>query len=105
MEGEILAAVAEALPQGSNLLVSSSMPIRDLDAFAEPGTKTLHVFGNRGASGIDGLVSTTLGIAASADGAVPTVGVLGDLAFMHDMNGLLALKDLESEGHFRCREQ
>jgi 2-succinyl-5-enolpyruvyl-6-hydroxy-3-cyclohexene-1-carboxylate synthase len=100
LEGEILAVVAETLPRGANLLVSSSMPIRDLDAFARPGTESLKVFGNRGASGIDGLVSTTLGIAADADGAVPTVGVLGDLAFMHDMNGLLALKDLNFHAVF-----
>jgi 2-succinyl-5-enolpyruvyl-6-hydroxy-3-cyclohexene-1-carboxylate synthase len=94
LEGEILAAVAETLPEEANLVVASSMPIRDLDAFGSPGSTTLNVYGNRGASGIDGLVSTTVGVAAAADGAVPTIGVLGDLAFIHDTNGLLALKDL-----------
>jgi 2-succinyl-5-enolpyruvyl-6-hydroxy-3-cyclohexene-1-carboxylate synthase len=98
LEGEILSAVADALPAGANLLVASSMPIRDLDAFGMPHSTTLNVFGNRGASGIDGLVSTTLGIAAASEGVDesprPTVGVLGDLAFFHDMNGLLALKSL-----------
>jgi len=113
LEGEILAAVAEGLPEGANLMVASSMPIRDLDAFAFPAPKALQVFGNRGTSGIDGLVSTTLGIAAAAESgrsphgtgtgtgtgtgpARATVGVLGDLAFFHDMNGLLALKSLNS---------
>ncbi len=113
LEGEILAAVAEGLPEGANLMVASSMPIRDLDAFAFPSPKALQVFGNRGASGIDGLVSTTLGIASASESGPsphgtgtgagagteptrPTVGVLGDLAFFHDMNGLLALKSLRS---------
>ena len=108
LEGEILAAVAAGLPEGANLMVASSMPIRDLDAFCFPGPKSLRVFGNRGTSGIDGLVSTTLGIAVasesrySPDGpsrevgpARPTVGVLGDLAFLHDMNGLLALRSVK----------
>jgi 2-succinyl-5-enolpyruvyl-6-hydroxy-3-cyclohexene-1-carboxylate synthase len=97
LEGEILAAVVETLPEGANLLVASSMPIRDLDAFVVPGQRVLNLFGNRGASGIDGLVSTTLGIAVGAGSmgeAAPTVGVLGDLAFYHDMNGLLALRSL-----------
>ena len=90
LEGEVLARVVEALPQGANLLVGNSMPIRELDAFAHPQPKPLNVFGNRGTSGIDGLVSTTLGIGAVSQGV--TVGVLGDLAFFHDMNGLLTLK-------------
>ncbi len=93
MEGQILACVANALPEGANLVVASSMPIRDLDAFAPPSQKTLQVFGNRGVSGIDGLVSTTLGVGLGQADRL-TVGVLGDLAFLHDMNGLLAMRTL-----------
>ncbi|MGW8264780.1 MAG: 2-succinyl-5-enolpyruvyl-6-hydroxy-3-cyclohexene-1-carboxylic-acid synthase [Longimicrobiales bacterium] len=111
LEGQILASVVEALPDGANLVVSSSMPVRDLDAFCPPRSRRLNVYGNRGTSGIDGLISTTLGVAlagqpdvgagtgsagprAPEPRSVPTVGVLGDLAFYHDMNGLLALKAL-----------
>jgi len=95
MEGEILAAVTAAAPERSTLFVASSMPIRDLDAFGFPSPKQLRVLGNRGTSGIDGLVSTTLGIAFGTT-AAPTIGVLGDLAFFHDLNGLLVGRSLNS---------
>ncbi len=106
LEGEILAAIVDGIPGHSNLLVASSMPIRDLDAFGFPRSKELRVFGNRGVSGIDGLVSTTAGIAIGSNSevptgsgprrapAAPTVGVLGDLALLHDMNGLQVLSSI-----------
>lgn len=86
-EGEILAAVAAAIPAGAALFVSSSMPVRDLDAFAAPREEPMTVLGNRGASGIDGIVSTAFGVAAATPS--PTVCVLGDVALLHDQNGLL----------------
>lgn len=98
LEGEILAALAERLPEETGLLVGNSMSIRDLDAFGLPRTRLLKVLANRGTSGIDGLVSTTLGVAAVSPG--PVVGVLGDLAFLHDMNGLLAMKRAEITAGF-----
>ena len=63
------------------------MPIRDLDAFGHPRDESARVFANRGASGIDGVVSTAFGIASQVEG--PTVCVIGDVAFFHDQNGLL----------------
>ena len=86
-EGDVLATVAEVLPKGGNLFVSSSMPVRDLDAFGLPRQERIMVFGNRGASGIDGIVSSAFGVAAARP--APTVCVLGDIALFHDQNGLL----------------
>jgi 2-succinyl-5-enolpyruvyl-6-hydroxy-3-cyclohexene-1-carboxylate synthase len=86
-EGDVLATVSAAMPKGANLFVSSSMPVRDLDAFGVPRNEIVRVFANRGASGIDGIVSTAFGVAAATSG--PTVCVIGDVAFFHDQNGLL----------------
>ena len=93
-EGDVLAAVVAGVPEGTILFVSNSMPVRDLDAFGGGG-KPLRVYGNRGASGIDGIVSTVAGITAAGDGPSPIVAVVGDVAFYHDMNGLLAVAKFE----------
>jgi 2-succinyl-5-enolpyruvyl-6-hydroxy-3-cyclohexene-1-carboxylate synthase len=86
-EGHVLAGVARTVPAGGTLFVSSSMPVRDLDAFGAPREEPLRVHGNRGASGIDGVVSTAFGVSATTAG--PVVCVLGDVALFHDQNGLL----------------
>jgi len=86
-EGDVLADVAASVPTGASVFVSSSMPIRDLDAYASCRDDVVHVFGNRGASGIDGIVSTAFGVASASAG--PTVCALGDIALFHDLNGLL----------------
>lgn len=93
-EGRALADVVSALPDGSTLFVSSSMPVRDLDAFGTGDRRKIRVLANRGANGIDGVVSSALGAAAALreTSGGPLVLVIGDLAFYHDMNGLLAAK-------------
>jgi 2-succinyl-5-enolpyruvyl-6-hydroxy-3-cyclohexene-1-carboxylate synthase len=89
-EGKVFARLGDLLPDGATLYVGNSMPVRDLDTFFPATAARIRVLGNRGASGIDGTISSALGVAAGGDG--PVVLVLGDLAFYHDMNGLLAAK-------------
>ena len=88
-EGAVLAAVVADAPDPATVFVSNSMPVRDLDRFGRPREADLTVLGNRGASGIDGITSTALGAGSATDD--PLVLVTGDLAYYHDMNGLLAL--------------
>lgn len=89
-EGRVLRQLADLLPADASLYVGNSMPVRDMDTFFPTVPKRMRVFGNRGAAGIDGVTSSALGVAAVTD--EPTVLVLGDLSFYHDLNGLLAAK-------------
>jgi 2-succinyl-5-enolpyruvyl-6-hydroxy-3-cyclohexene-1-carboxylate synthase len=89
-EGSIFSLLAKMLPSKCNLFVSNSMPIRDLDAFFSNTYKETKIHANRGANGIDGVVSTALGVSASSEN--PTFLIIGDLSFFHDMNGLLAAR-------------
>ncbi len=79
--------VVSAIPSGGTLVVSSSMPVRDVEWFSAR-REGLTVLSNRGANGIDGVVSTAVGVALSG---VPTALLIGDVAFLHDTNGLLGL--------------
>ena len=88
-EGRVFPELLPLMPDDGLLVVGNSMPVRDLDTFYRGG-KGVRVLGNRGASGIDGLVSTALGAAAAWPG--PVALVVGDLSFYHDLNGLLAAK-------------
>ncbi|HVC81360.1 MAG TPA: 2-succinyl-5-enolpyruvyl-6-hydroxy-3-cyclohexene-1-carboxylic-acid synthase [Chloroflexota bacterium] len=89
-EGRVFSELSSLLPDGANLVVGNSMPVRDLDTFFPKGGAPARILGNRGANGIDGVVSTAFGVAAGTD--CPTVLVLGDISFYHDMNGLLAAR-------------
>jgi 2-succinyl-5-enolpyruvyl-6-hydroxy-3-cyclohexene-1-carboxylate synthase len=86
-EGRIARDVMNAIPDDSALVVASSMPVRDLETFASPRSG-VKVMANRGVNGIDGFVSTVLGVATS--GVWPTtVALVGDLCLLHDANGFL----------------
>jgi 2-succinyl-5-enolpyruvyl-6-hydroxy-3-cyclohexene-1-carboxylate synthase len=82
-----------ALPAGSQLFVSSSMPVRDVDAWAGRAAH-VRVLANRGVNGIDGVVSSALGAALASKG--PTAVLLGDLALLHDLGGLVAAARLSA---------
>ena len=89
-EGRILAGIEPELPEEAVVWVSSSMPIRDVEAYFPQSPKRLRFLANRGANGIDGVVSSAMG-AAMATG-LPTWLLIGELALQHDAGGLLAAR-------------
>jgi len=104
-EGKVFVELADLLPDGATLFAGNSMPVRDLDTFFPSNGRRVQFLSNRGANGIDGVVSSALGVAAaglteddedpytgSAPFDGPLVLVIGDLSFYHDLNGLLAAK-------------
>ena len=84
-EQNICRVVGSILPANTTLFISSSRPIRDLEGFAMP-REGIETFSNRGLAGIDGNISTALGIASQRK---TTLALLGDLSFLHDLTGLL----------------
>ena len=95
-EGRVFPELAALLPENATLYVGNSMPVRDLDTFFWGSERPLHILGNRGANGIDGIASSALGASAATKKRLlpgsPTVLVIGDLSFFHDIGGLLAAK-------------
>ena len=86
-EGRVTTMLSNHLPVETTLCVANSMPVRDLEYFWAPGDTFIRPMCNRGANGIDGTLSTALGVAHAA--GAPTVLLTGDLALLHDTNGWL----------------
>ena len=84
------ADTVESVAEGTQVVVSSSMPVRDMEWFAAP-REEVWVHANRGANGIDGVTSTAIGVALGSNR--PTVLLTGDVAFLHDSSAMIALRD------------
>ena len=89
-EGIFAKTLFDYLPSGSDLVSGSSMPIRDVDTFFRKTAKDVTLFANRGTNGIDGVVSTAFGVQAARKR--PTWLYIGDLSFLHDVNGLIVTR-------------
>ncbi|MET0785684.1 MAG: 2-succinyl-5-enolpyruvyl-6-hydroxy-3-cyclohexene-1-carboxylic-acid synthase, partial [Paenisporosarcina sp.] len=86
-EGAYAGLLFQHLEDSSDLICGSSMPIRDVDTFFNQTSKDIGIYSNRGTNGIDGVVSTALGIQQSRKR--PATLLIGDISFLHDVNGLL----------------
>ena len=96
LEAGVARQLGRSLPGGHALYVSNSMPVRDVDSYLRARAEPLAVHANRGASGIDGIISAAAGVAAAG---TPTTVLVGDLAFRHDLGGLVGAFDTEPAAH------
>ena len=85
-EGKAAWLMSQCLPNGTPLFISNSMPVRDVEFFWKPGDSAVQPFFNRGTNGIDGTLSTAIGVAHHHQSSVL---LTGDLALLHDTNGFL----------------
>jgi 2-succinyl-5-enolpyruvyl-6-hydroxy-3-cyclohexene-1-carboxylate synthase len=86
IESKVAWLLSQTLPDETPIFISNSMPVRDVECFWQPNDRQIQPFFNRGANGIDGTLSTALGV---AHGGKPVVLLTGDLALLHDTNGFL----------------
>ncbi|MEA2361990.1 MAG: 2-succinyl-5-enolpyruvyl-6-hydroxy-3-cyclohexene-carboxylate synthase [Thermoleophilaceae bacterium] len=99
-EPKVLAALEPQLPDGAVVWLSSSMPVRDVEAYFPQSPKRLRFLANRGANGIDGVVSSAAGAALA--GGAPAWLLTGELALLHDFGGLLAARRAGADLHIVC---
>ena len=88
-EGRTIRELQKQIPEDGQIFVANSMTIRDFDYFWFSGESKAVLYGNRGVNGIDGTISTALGLAVNGR---PTYLVTGDLSLFHDLNGLAVAK-------------
>jgi 2-succinyl-5-enolpyruvyl-6-hydroxy-3-cyclohexene-1-carboxylate synthase len=99
-EPKLLAALEPELPDGAIVWLSSSMPVRDVEAWFPQSPKRLRFLANRGANGIDGVVSSAAGAALASN--TPAWLLTGELALLHDVGGLLAARRAEADLQIVC---
>ena len=88
-ETSIIPQIIDSLPSTCNIFIANSLPVRDLDTFVSANSKRLSIHFNRGASGIDGITSTALGLASNSK---PTILITGDLSFIYDLSALVTAR-------------
>jgi 2-succinyl-5-enolpyruvyl-6-hydroxy-3-cyclohexene-1-carboxylate synthase len=94
-EPSIARNISQNISENSGLFLGSSMPVRDMNMFAASCRSSIPVAANRGASGIDGTIAAAAGYAAGLDTIVTLI--IGDIAFIHDINSLTQLKNISKQ--------